>query len=323
MGRSFRVVASVDTPALCDAGEHALSLADGAGDMNSAERERRDYLKAIGLTVVGFSLVPGMDAIAKHLSGEYSVLQIGWARFVFHLLFVVPIVLLRHRSEIWPTLPWLQFARGIFQMSATLLFFAALSHMPIADALALLFAYPLLVTALSPVLLGEHVRGSQWLAIGVGFVGVLFILRPGAGAFDGAGIFALVASVCFALYMIATRKVAGTSPPLVTLIYSAIVGAVLLTLGLPWYWTPPSASDWALMILIGFIAACGHFAIVKAFELAPASRLAPFGYIEIVSATTLGYVVFGDFPDAWAFVGVGIIILAGVMVSYKSSSEAA
>lgn len=273
------------------------------------------------MTVVGFSLVPGMDAIAKYLSGDYSVLQIGWARFVFHLAFVVPIVWWRHRTDIWPKLPWLQFARGVFQMSATLLFFAALSYMPIADALALLFAYPLLVTALSPVLLKEHVRGVQWVAIAIGLAGVLFILRPGAGAFHWSGVFALAASVCFALYMITTRRVAGSSPPLVTLVYSAVVGAVALSAIAPWFWIWPRPRDWALMILIGLLAASGHFLIVKAFELAPASRIAPFGYVEIVAATTLGYVVFDDFPDAWAFVGMGIIVVAGILVSYRAPSE--
>jgi drug/metabolite transporter (DMT)-like permease len=280
------------------------------------------YLKAIGLMVVGFSLVPGMDAIAKHLSGDYSVFQLGWARFVFHLLFVLPLVWWRHREDVWPKMPRLQLARGVFQLSATLLFFAAIARIPIADALALLFVYPLLVTALSPVLLGERVRGVQWLAIVIGFAGVLFILRPGTGAFHWAGVFALAASVCFALYMIATRRVAGTSPPLVTLVYSAVVGAVALTLAAPWFWTPPRPADWALMVLMGLLAACGHFMIVKAFELAPASRIAPFGYSEIVAATALGYFVFGDFPDAWTFVGIGIITAAGLLVSCRAPSEA-
>lgn len=282
----------------------------------------RNEWKAIALTVIGFSLVPGMDATAKYLSGDYSVLQIGWARFVFHLMFVVPVVLVRHRDQIWPKRPVLQFARGLFQMSATLLFFGALSYMPIADALALLFAYPLLVTALSPVLLGEHVRGLQWVAIAVGFAGVLIILRPGSETFHWAAGYAVAASVCFALYMIATRKVAGTSPPLVTLVYSAVVGASVLTVGAPWFWSAPRGSDWLLMILIGLVAACGHFTIVKAFELAPASRLAPYGYVEILSATALGYFVFGDFPDAWVFVGIGIIIVAGVLVSFRPARDA-
>jgi drug/metabolite transporter (DMT)-like permease len=285
------------------------------------EGPSRDYLKAVGLMVVGFSLVPGMDVIAKYLSADYSVFQVAWARFVFHFLFVFPIVWWRHRGDLWPQMPRLQLARGVLQLSATLLFFAAISQIPIADALALLFVYPLLVTALSPVLLGEHVRGSQWLAIAIGLVGVLFILRPGTGAFHWASVFSLGASVCFALYMITTRRVAGTSPPLVTLIYSAPVGALLLTLGTPWFWIPPRPRDWALMISIGFLAACGHFAIVKAFELAPASRIAPFGYVEIVAATILGYLVFGDFPDAWTFVGIGIITAAGVLVTYRAPRE--
>lgn len=285
-------------------------------------RLRHRPLRAVAFTVIGFSLVPGMDAIAKYLSGDYSVLQIGWARFVFHLVFIAPIALWRHRAEIWPKRPLLQLARGVLQMSATLLFFGALAHMPIADALAVLFVYPLLVTALSPFFLGEHVRRAQWLAIAIGLVGVLFILRPTTDAFHWSGGFALLASVCFALYLMATRKVAGTSPPLVTLVYSALVGAVVLTLAAPWYWISPRPSDWGLLCLIGVLAASGHFLIVKASELWLASRLAPFGYVEIVAATVLGYLVFGDFPDVWTFVGIGIIVAAGVWVSTRAAGEA-
>lgn len=271
--------------------------------------------------IVGFSLVPGMDAIAKYLSADYSVLQIGWARFVFHLAFIVPIAWWRHRDRLWPARPGLQLARGLFQMSATLLFFAALAHLPIADALAVLFLYPLLVTALSPFLLSERVRRAQWLAVVVGLAGVVFVLRPGTDAFHWAGVYALGASICFALYMVATRKVAGTSPPVVTLVYSAVVGAALLTLGAPWFWVTPRPRDWLLMASIGLLAACGHFMIVKASELSLASRLAPFGYVEIVAATILGYVVFDDIPDAWAFVGIAVIIAAGVWVSAQAPAE--
>lgn len=283
---------------------------------------RADELKAIGLMILGVSIVPGMDAIAKYLSAEYSVFQISWARFVFHVAFVLPLVWWRHRKDLWPRMPRTQLVRGIFQLSATLFFFAALAYMPIADALALMFAYPLIVTALSPWLLGEKVRGIQWTAVVMGLIGVLFILRPGTGAFHWAGVFALAASVCFALYMITTRQVAGTSPPLVSLVYSAAIGAFVLTLGAPSFWTPPRPAHWALMVLIGLIAAIGHFMVIHAFELAPASRVVPFGYVEIVAATVLGYLVFGDFPDQWSLVGIAIICAAGLLVSYRAPGEA-
>ena len=120
-------------------------------------------------------------------------------------------------------------------MSATLLFFAAIARMPIADALALLMSYPLIVTALSPILLGERVHRIQWIAVLVGLSGVLFILRPGSGAFQWAGGLALLAGISFALYMVTTRKVAGSSPPLVTLVYSAVVGALLLSVAAPFF----------------------------------------------------------------------------------------
>ena len=192
----------------------------------------------------------------------------------------------------------------------------AIARMPIADGLALLLSYPLIVTALSPILLGERVRRTQWIAVLAGLSGVLFILRPGLEAFQWSGGLALLAGASFALYVLTTRMVAGSSPPLVTLIYSAVVGALLLSIAAPFFWVAPRLSDWALMAAIGFLAALSHFLIVKAFELTPASRIAHFGYVEIVSATVLGYATFGDFPDAWAFLGMAIIIAGGVLVSY-------
>jgi drug/metabolite transporter (DMT)-like permease len=289
--------------------------------MTSGSR-RGDYAKAVALMIAGFSIVPGMDAIAKYLSAELPVVQIAWARFVFHLAFVLPIVLVRHRSVLWPRRPWLQLSRGAFQMTATILFFAAIARMPIADGLALLFSYPLIVTAFSPLLLGERVRRTQWMGVALGLVGVLSIVRPGFGMFQIAGVFALGAGGCFAMYVIATRKVAGSSPPLVTLVYSAIVGAAVLTLAAPSFWVAPHSSHWVLLVVIGFLAALGHLLIVKAFELAPASRIAPFGYFEIVAATMLGFFVFDDLPDLWTVCGMVVIVAAGLLVSYSTRSDA-
>ncbi len=275
--------------------------------------------------VAGMMIIPGMDALAKYLSGTFPVWQLGWARFCFHLLFMTPALLLHHGwKDLWPRRPFLQLTRGGFQMAATLLFFAALSRLPIADALAILFAYPLIVTTLSPLMLGERVGWKRWLAVIAGFGGILLILRPGwavgseLAATSGvgwAGMLALGAALCFALYIVTTRQVSGTAPPLVTLAYSAVPGTVVLTVSAPLYWVWPAPGDWALMASMGLIAAFGHFLLVKAFELAPASLLAPFGYFEIVSATILGYLVFDDFPDPLAWVGIAIIVASGASLS--------
>jgi len=270
------------------------------------------------LMVAAMMVVPFMDAIAKHLSDRYAISQIVWARFFFHFAILAPIVLYTYRGRaLRPRQPVLQVVRGGFLLAATVLFFAAIATMPIADALALLFVSPMVVTALSPVLLGEKVGIRRWLAVIVGFFGALIILRPGLGVVQTGSLLALGAGCVFAFYALATRKLSGSAPPLVTLAYTAVLGAGLMSLAVVPDWRPPPAGDLALMAAIGAIAAAGHFLLIRAFDYAPASLLAPYSYSEIVMATAISYVWFSDFPDGWTWVGIVVIVGSGIYISWR------
>ncbi|MGH9392255.1 MAG: DMT family transporter, partial [Vicinamibacteria bacterium] len=247
--------------------------------------------------IAATQIVPLMDGFAKYLSPRYSPWQLTWCRFFVHLVVLLPIVFLKFdRRELWPQKPLLQIARGAFLTLSTALFFASLARIPIADALALLFCYPFLVAMLSPWLLGERFEPRLWVAVVVGLVGILVILRPGFVAFDWGSVLAVASGGAYSLYFIATRKLSGTAPPLVTLAFTAVFGAVVLSAAAPAFWILPRASDLPLMVGIGLVAALGHYLLILAFERAPASVLAPLGYSEIVMAVLIGYLGFGDLP---------------------------
>lgn len=272
----------------------------------------------VALMLAAMMVVPLMDGIAKHLSATFSVAQVTWARYFFHLVILLPVVLWRHgAAALLLRRPVLQIARGGFLLGSTLLFFGAIAVMPIADAIALVFVAPLIVTALSPLVLGERVGIRRWLAVIVGFLGVLVIVRPGMSAFHWGMLLALGAGSIYAFYSLATRRLSGSAPPLVTLTYTALLGAVVMSAVVPFFWKTPTTTEFAWMVLMGAVAAAGHFLIIKSFEYAEASLLAPLGYSEIISATAVGYLAFGDFPDEWTWAGVAVIIASGIYVSLR------
>jgi len=265
---------------------------------------------------LAWQVVPFMDVIAKYLSGYYPVIQIVWARFFFHFIFVLPVVLWQHGvSGLITPKPGLQIIRGAFLLGATVLFFWAIRYLPLANAIALVFIAPILVTALSPFLLKERVTISRWIAVLLGFVAMLIIIRPGFESFHWASLLVLGTAICFSMYLLSTRLLSGTAPAVVTLLYQSIFGLIAMSIALPFVWTPPSAIHLAMMIAIGAIAATGHFLVIKAFQYADASVLAPFNYTEIIMATLLGYIVFGDIPDLWTWVGIAIIVSTAVYIS--------
>ncbi len=273
-------------------------------------------LKGILLAITAWQIVPAMDGLAKHLGAFYPVAQLVWARFFFHFLIVMPVVFWRHgpRAMMTPR-PLLQIARGGFLLAATLLFFSAIQHIGLANAIALVFLAPILVTALSPYTLGESVPWSRWVAVLFGFAAVLVIVRPGFEGFHWANLLAVGTAVCFGLYLLSTRVLSGTAPPLVTLAYQSVLGLVVMSAVLPFVWVTPPLGELALMAAIGVIAAVGHFLLIKAFEYADASLLAPCGYTEIVMATIIGYVFFGELPDRWTWLGIAMIVATAVYLS--------
>lgn len=274
------------------------------------------------LMVAAMMVVPFIDVLAKLLSDRYATTQLAWARFFFHFSFLVPIVLYRYgAAALRPRQPVLQLVRGGFTLAATILFFAAIAEMPIADALALLFVSPMIVTALSPFMLGEHVGIRRWSAVIIGFLGALIILRPGFGVAQTSSYLAVGAGCSFAIYTLLTRKLAGSAPPLVTLAYTAVLGAVAMSIAVVPVWITPPPMDLAMMAGIGAVAAGGHFLLIRAFDYAPASLLAPYSYSEIVMATAVGWFIFNDFPDGWTWAGIAVIVASGIYISWRERQK--
>lgn len=270
----------------------------------------------ITLMIIGMLIVPLLDGCAKILSADYSVLQVSWARFAFHFVWLLPIVAWRgHRWWRIPSSPWLHASRSAFLLIATVFFFLAISVVPIPNALALLFVSPLIVTVAAPFILDERFAPARITAATIGLFGVLVVLRPGTTDFSPMALFALGAGFSYAMYIITTRRVAGRSPPLLTLFYTAVVGFFVLSLVMPWVWIWPDATGWGLMALMGLIAAAGHFMVIKACDYADASLLSPFNYAEIIGATAVSYWLFGYFPDTWVWTGIAIICGTGIAIS--------
>jgi drug/metabolite transporter (DMT)-like permease len=274
------------------------------------------------MLVTMFFFVAG-DTAAKLLTRDYPVIEIVWGRFVFHLAFLLLFFLSRGRTPSLRSrrLP-LQLLRPLFQVLGTTFFFFALMHMPLATASALFFAQPLLITALSVPLLGENVGPRRWIAVLVGFLGVIVIIRP-VGVVQWSALLPLATAASSALYQIATRAVARTDPVETSLLFTALFGAVAASLVLPFDWHRPDTAGWALLAASGLLSGTGHFCIIHAFRHAPASTLAPFSFTQLLWATLSGFLVFGDLPDPWTLVGAAIIIASGLYVFYRERARRA
>jgi drug/metabolite transporter (DMT)-like permease len=279
---------------------------------------RPSPMTAILLMLGALSLLPVMDGCAKLLSESLSVYEITWARYFFHWIILLPILLARYSWRAFtPARMTMQLGRSAILLVGTTLFFFALSYMPVADALALFFISPLVATLLSALLLKEKVGPRRLGAVLVGFIGALIILHPGFGAFRWPALFSIGSGLCYGFYAIATRKLAGTAPPLVTAGFTALVGAVVMSVSAPLYWVTPSLFQLGIMTVIGLIAAAGHYLVILAYERAEASLLAAFAYYEIVMAVIVGFVMFGDFPDSRTWVGIAVLAASGIYISLR------
>ena len=279
------------------------------------------YLGII-LVIVGFSLASLSDGISKLLTTSLPVLLVVWGRLVVNAALLVPTSLIKHgRKTFIPDRFWLQFLRAAMLTVSIVAFIWALSGMPLADALAIVFAYPLVITMFSPAVLGEPTNKSHWLAVIVGFAGVLVVIRPGFSSIDYHALLALLAGAGYAGTLLITRLLSRTEPPLVTLSFSLLFGALALSISLPWVWQPIATGQIGLLLLSGLVSAAVHLLINKAYTIAPAATLAPIGYTEIIAATAVGYALFGDFPDLVTWLGIAVITASGVYIAITKSSS--
>ena len=277
-------------------------------------------MKAITFNLLAWVMLPIMDGFAKYLSTDLPVLQITWARYFFTVAFTFPIMLFFYRSQLkWSDKPKLQFIRGLILLTANICFFYSISVISLAKALTLAFVAPLIVTAFSPIFLGEKVGVKRWSAVIVGFVGSLVVIRPGFVEINLASLAALGTGIMYGFYLIITRKLSTSDNPLLTLLLTGVVGAIIISCVMPFVWVQPTINQWSMMAAIGIFACIGHLFLILSLKYADASKLAPFSYFEIITNIIIGYYFFSDFPDNWTFLGLFIIVLSGIYISRREN----
>ena len=271
---------------------------------------------------MAWAILPFMDVIAKYLSSDLSFLQITWARYFFTVFFALPFMFFFFRNNLkWTTEPQLQFLRGLLLFFANVLFFYSISIISMAKALTLAFVAPLITTALSPFILNEKVGFKRWSAVLVGFIGSLIVIRPGFLDFNLATIAGLGTGFFYGIYLIVTRKLHTSDSPLLTLLLTGVVGLIIGSFIVPVVWVNLTVNQWLLLALMGLFACLGHFFLIISLKYADASKLAPFGYFEIVTNVILGYYFFADFPDKWSWIGLSIIIFSGIYISIREQKR--
>lgn len=291
-----------------------MSDSDPQNVVHDFARDRRHRLIGIALMCGAVAAFALLDATAKYLNHHMDTLQVVWARYT--AAFVLALVVLNPWSRpgmLTTTRPGLQIFRSTLLLGSTVLNFLAFKYLRLDQALAIMFSTPFFVAVLSGPILGEWVGWRRWTAIGVGFVGVIFVTKPGAGGIHPAALFSLGSAVCYAVYSITTRLLARTDSSETTLFYSNLVGFLALLPVLPFVWTMPDS--WflvVLMVLVGAMGSLGHYMLIAGHRLAPPAVLAPFIYTQLAWATTLGFLIFHDVPDRWTLVGAAIVVASGL-----------
>ncbi len=279
-------------------------------------QERREVLRGILLLVLSASLFGAVDGLSKILADTQSVGQIVWARYAL----AIPVLLASIRPAGWVSLfrtsrPKLQIARGLTPLVISVAMVLGVRYLPLAEATVILFAGPFFVVALSVPFLGERVRPASWIGVIVGFLAVLIVARPGFSDLSKYALFPLLGAAFFALLQLITRRLgAAGEKPTTTLAWTLAVGGLASTPFVAANWVPVTPTAWLLMIALGVVFGVSQLLMIRAFAYAPAGVLAPFNYVQIISAVIFGMIVFGDVPDAWTFLGIAMIIGAGIYV---------
>lgn len=274
--------------------------------------------------ILALFLLSSMDAIAKYLTETLAVPQILAVRFWIFFLFANALAARAgYRRTLRSARPRLQVIRAVVLVVEMSAFIYAFSQMPLADVHAIAAVSPLVVMALAALFLGERIGPRRWAAVGVGFVGVLIIIRPGLGVFDPISLIALAAAGGWAVYQVLLRAVAAEDTPETSTMFTATVGLICFSSVAPFVWNTPDPAAWAWLAGIGVLGSIGHFLLPAAYRLAPASTLQPFGYTMPVWAVFMGWAVFGDLPDFWTFVGGGLVVVSGLYALWRDRRQGA
>ncbi len=275
----------------------------------------------IGLMVATTFVFAMQDGISRHLATEYNVLMVIMIRYWFFAAFVMAVAARQAggiRRAAATRQPWLQIGRGVLLAGEVCVMVTAFVLLGLTESHAVFAVYPLLIAALSGPLLGERVGWRRWAAIGVGFLGVLIVLQPGWGVFDPAALVALLAAFMFALYGLLTRYAARLDSAAVSFFWTGTVGAVFMTVVGIWFWEPMRAPDWGWMAALCMTSAFSHWLLIKAYEVAEASAVQPFAYLQLPFAAALGMAVFGETLRANVALGAAIVVGAGLFTLWRA-----
>ncbi|MBP5101871.1 DMT family transporter [Pseudomonas protegens] len=274
--------------------------------------------KGIVLIVLATFLFASHDALSKYLSGFFPVIMVVWARYLIHTLLMAGIFLPQSGLRVLRSKrPLLQLLRALCLLSTSLLFTSALLFIPLAEATAVNFLAPVLVTALSVPLLGEQVTRGQWLAVICGFVGVLIIVHPGGELFTPAVLLPFCSALFFCFYQLLTRKLAEHDSPTTSNFFAGLCNTLVMTALVPFFWQTPGFLHGLLMLALGACGMSAHLFLTRAFRHAAPALLAPFGYCQIVFAGLLGWLLFGHAPSLITQVGIIVICLSGLAAAWQ------
>jgi len=279
-------------------------------------------LRGIALSSVACAVFAIADTASKYLSTGMPIIEIQWIRYVLFLGMAATMVARTPGRPMRPRNPKLQLLRGVCVASSSVLFVYGIREMSMAQATTISFLSPLLITVLSIPLLGEVVGIRRWAAVVAGMAGMLIIVRPGTSGFQPAALFGVASSSCWALALIITRKIASTDEARTTIFWSALVGAVMLTILLPFEAAWPTWGQLALCLMLGVLSSVGQWLVVLAHRIAPASLLAPISYTQLPWVTIGGYLVFDNLPDRWTLVGASVIIASGLYTAHRERIRA-
>ena len=265
------------------------------------------------------SLFPVMNGIVKLLGAHYDPKQVVWFRITTHLVLVALVFMPRLGTRLFHTRHiGSQFIVSVMMLTSTLLFFSAAKYVGVAEAIAVSFIAPLAVVFLAWPLLGERITPIRLGAVVLGFVGVLVVIRPGTSVFQWASLLLLGSALCYAVYQIYIRRLAGIDHPATSIFYSVLLGSVLMTLWVPFVWkTPENWQHWGLFLSTGALGALGHYCVARAMTYASANFIAPFNYTQMIGSVIVGYLIFGEVPDAYVWLGTALIVVAGLMVGWS------
>ncbi|MEP1961736.1 DMT family transporter [Tateyamaria sp.] len=278
----------------------------------------------IALMVATSVVFASQDGISRHLAGEYNVYMVVMVRYWFFAAFVITVAGRKAGGIVAAartSRPVIQMTRGALLAAEICVMVTGFTILGLVESHAVFAAYPLLIAALSGPILGEHVGWRRWAAIGVGFIGVLFILKPGLGVFDPAAVIPLIAAIMFATYGLLTRFVARDDTAATSFFWTGTVGAVGMTAVGVWFWQPMTGPDWLWMGALCITGSLGHWLLIRCYEVAEASAVQPFAYLQMVFAAGVGIVVFGELLEINVVIGALIVVGAGLFTLWRERQQ--